>query len=966
MAFGMSFRSAAIALIVVAACLLLPRASARRLQRPEVFQPITGAADGYLRTLAFRAADGDPQLSAVSRAAVVDRTSSVAPRAPFVSAPDASFGAAPVVDQVISARDFVRSPLPSVSQNPVGSPLSPTARCPLPLPPFPSPLPVASLARAPAPRVSNRQSSIAPAPVATPRATATTVPRAFRLSLDATPDGRGRLVLGWSVLVREAGAERGRRRPREGETEERWEADAALEGLPGDPDSGAPCAPIPPHLPRPPASFLPLPAPCVEVQPFPTRFAAVPASPPPPSLRCGAYGLFTDPADPSRTVAVARVPLPALDPGWAVRYRVPPGAPPPWGELGRRRRGREGASPASEVVAPEAASATADGALARPPSEANAGAPLPSFPPPARATRAMRSATAPAERWRVALAPPGEGRLRLVLYGDAGLYNSPGLLQVARIVQRGIWSAVGGAAGGPDRDPCVDPLPRADLASRPPTSPWTSRDSAPPRADQPSRAPACLVDPFPVAAVVHLGDVAYDLASSGGRRAHAFLARISRIAAHAPYLPLVGNHDVVARPAPPRTGNARSPSAAEAELGGARETERPGRESHATLAAELPCRGPYAAHILGLFNLPRVDDAAPFGAASGVPGADRAAGEAAGMLDADRALGSAPGALGADCSTGLDDPRRLARRGRCGNRFAGRAVSTAPNSTAWTLSLGGDAVRIGAIDTELLFWPDLVDDDSRYGRDLTSVAAFLGRGTSAVAVDKGVPGVADAASPPQAAIPDPWRLLLGHRPPYATGAGAGEAQAVREGRPAACVRNLPRTCRVRPDAGLPSAPLEPALRAGRVDLCAWGHVHSYERTWPIVDGKRAQRRPPSPGENDPCGSGGARENGTVCLSGAPLHVVTGAGGNSEMKRGAAGVPPAQPGPCPPGAPDWCAWQSPRRPLARGEGADHSFSVLDVFNATHARWTQVSVTLGEVVDAFWIVRRGGDAASVQDA
>ncbi|CAM9725507.1 unnamed protein product, partial [Chrysoparadoxa australica] len=77
----------------------------------------------------------------------------------------------------------------------------------------------------------------------------------------------------------------------------------------------------------------------------------------------------------------------------------------------------------------------------------------------------------------------------------------------------------------------------------------------------------------------------------------------------------------------------------------------------------------------------------------------------------------------------------------------------------------------------------------------------------------------------------PWIVFTGHRPMYvdSTGMGAEDCHpATRDGVP--CGNDQPGAADLRKN-------LEPLLLKHQVDLCVWGHHHTYQRTCPIANNK---------------------------------------------------------------------------------------------------------------------------------
>ena len=113
------------------------------------------------------------------------------------------------------------------------------------------------------------------------------------------------------------------------------------------------------------------------------------------------------------------------------------------------------------------------------------------------------------------------------------------------------------------------------------------------------------------------------------------------------------------------------------------------------------------------------------------------------------------------------------------------------------------------------------------------------------------------------------------------------------------------------------ADIEPLLLSASVDLYMYGHVHSYEATWPV-------------------GPDGAVAAQSYINPRAPVHVLTGAGG-------------------PPGSPD--TYPATRPVWSRANYSSWSFGRLQVFNATHLTFSQLDNVAGAVVDSFTIVQEG---------
>ncbi|XP_069359974.1 acid phosphatase type 7 isoform X1 [Maniola hyperantus] len=161
----------------------------------------------------------------------------------------------------------------------------------------------------------------------------------------------------------------------------------------------------------------------------------------------------------------------------------------------------------------------------------------------------------------------------------------------------------------------------------------------------------------------------------------------------------------------------------------------------------------------------------------------------------------------------------------------------------------------------------------------------------------------DIATKPENRAARPWLVVMGHRPMYCSDA-----------RPDCAVRALPNR------VGLPllGFGLEPLLKEYGVDLVIWAHEHSYERTWPLYDGKVYK------GLKEP-----------YLNPRAPVHIVTGSAGCQEDTDKFQPNPPA-----------WSAFRS----------ADYGYTRFAAYNRTHLYIEQVDVDLkGQVIDSVWIVK-----------
>lgn len=198
----------------------------------------------------------------------------------------------------------------------------------------------------------------------------------------------------------------------------------------------------------------------------------------------------------------------------------------------------------------------------------------------------------------------------------------------------------------------------------------------------------------------------------------------------------------------------------------------------------------------------------------------------------------------------------------------------------------------------------------------------------------------------------PWVVVVGHRPMYCQcTAAAGhsnasscgwEAEASRSGIPSDCPHDNPRACRPhRMPNQLESWPIEELLYQFNVDIAVFGHVHCYQRHLPVYDYR-------------PYNITMGKTFDQYVNPKAPIHVVSGAAGNSEMSLGDGEYPNPSLGPCDISAP-WCAFQSGCvSPEHRGH--DFSYSRVVAHNVSHLQWQQYSSTRGKVIDEWWIIRQ----------
>ena len=192
----------------------------------------------------------------------------------------------------------------------------------------------------------------------------------------------------------------------------------------------------------------------------------------------------------------------------------------------------------------------------------------------------------------------------------------------------------------------------------------------------------------------------------------------------------------------------------------------------------------------------------------------------------------------------------------------------------------------------------------------------------------------------------PWIIVHGHRPMYCvvsdhvTGHCDGEQEASRRGIPSECDVDDAHLCSaVASGANSVTFPVEDLFFKYGVDLAFYGHVHDYERYWPVY--------------NETVMNGTHTELGLYYEPKATVHVTTGSGGNPEMIYGPKFWKPPPRGLCTRDSP-WCAFQSGYFPRD-GQMADFTYSRLTVHNSTHLDWEQWSSIDEGVIDRFTVVQ-----------
>ena len=147
----------------------------------------------------------------------------------------------------------------------------------------------------------------------------------------------------------------------------------------------------------------------------------------------------------------------------------------------------------------------------------------------------------------------------------------------------------------------------------------------------------------------------------------------------------------------------------------------------------------------------------------------------------------------------------------------------------------------------------------------------------------------------------PWLVVFGHRPMYCSSKSKAEACG--------------------PEADTLKKYLESWFKQYKVDLYVNGHVHNYQRTAPVYQGRVT--------------SGYDSYASTYINPQSTVYVTTGGPGSDGTNSKVDWTD----------APDW---------LVTGE-EDYSFSLMNVFNSTHLFWQQLKSKNNALTDSFWIIK-----------
>ena len=141
-----------------------------------------------------------------------------------------------------------------------------------------------------------------------------------------------------------------------------------------------------------------------------------------------------------------------------------------------------------------------------------------------------------------------------------------------------------------------------------------------------------------------------------------------------------------------------------------------------------------------------------------------------------------------------------------------------------------------------------------------------------------------------------WKIVFGHRPMYCTHD----------------MHDYPGICDREPLVLRNS--IESLLKDNHVDFYLAGHLHNYERLWPVYNNRTVQKN--------------------YVNSQGPVNIISGAAGCQEEKD----IFEKENN-------DWSAYRSNR----------YGFGIMTVYNNTHIYWKQVLAKNGHIDDEAWIVK-----------
>jgi len=156
----------------------------------------------------------------------------------------------------------------------------------------------------------------------------------------------------------------------------------------------------------------------------------------------------------------------------------------------------------------------------------------------------------------------------------------------------------------------------------------------------------------------------------------------------------------------------------------------------------------------------------------------------------------------------------------------------------------------------------------------------------------------------------PWIVMYGHRPIYSTSYGFANKTGYPQGSPEKLQKAI-----------------EDIMYDNKVDLYMCGHVHTYERDYPVYRSERVGKFPDKKVITDPK---------------ATIHLIAGSAGCEEGLSDKHWY-------------DWTVGSEKWNWWAHRFGTDYGYGMLTVFNATHLHWGFFRSGDNGLEDEFYIVK-----------
>jgi len=162
------------------------------------------------------------------------------------------------------------------------------------------------------------------------------------------------------------------------------------------------------------------------------------------------------------------------------------------------------------------------------------------------------------------------------------------------------------------------------------------------------------------------------------------------------------------------------------------------------------------------------------------------------------------------------------------------------------------------------------------------------------------------ATKPENRANQPWIIVFGHRPMYCSNANSDD-----------CTHTTSETRGGIPSQNIPG--VEKLFYQYGVDVEIWAHEHSYERLWPVYDGKVYNGSANAPYTNP----------------GAPVHIITGNAGCREIHDH---------------FPDEVTSK-----LSAFHSDDYGYLRMKAYNSSHLYMEELSIDKNDVLDKVWIIK-----------